>query len=91
MRTRAKTDGNQKEIVLSLRQLGFSVLLLHQVGKGCPDLLVGKFGHNLLVELKTDKGTLTKEEEIFLDSWNGCVLVAKTVDEVIIGFDKLAT
>ena len=48
----AKVDKNQTEIVEAFRKLGFSVQHLHTVGGGVPDLLVGRGGINLLVEVK---------------------------------------
>jgi Holliday junction resolvase len=52
MRRAARTDSNQTEIVAILRSLGCSVQMLHAVGAGCPDLLVGVAGQNLLIEIK---------------------------------------
>ena len=37
----ARVDQNQSEIVDALRRVGCSVQDLHEVGQGCPDLLVG--------------------------------------------------
>jgi hypothetical protein len=52
MRRAARTDSNQTEIVATLRSLGCSVQMLHAVGAGCPDLLIGIDGQNLLLEIK---------------------------------------
>lgn len=49
---RYRTDSNQKAIVSILRELGASVELLHNVGSGCPDLLVGWRGKCWLLEVK---------------------------------------
>ena len=44
-------DDNQTDIVAAWRDVGASVLLLHAVGKGCPDTLVGFRGDDFLVEI----------------------------------------
>lgn len=50
---RHRADKNQQDIVDELRDLGISVLILSQVGGGCPDLLIGHRGKNYLIEVKT--------------------------------------
>ena len=47
-----KVDANQKAIADALRRAGCSVQLLHTVGAGCPDLLVGRHGETFLLEVK---------------------------------------
>ena len=48
----ARVDANQKEIVAELRKLGASAVAIHEIGRGCPDLLVGTLGINYLLEVK---------------------------------------
>ena len=36
-----RVDQNQKDVVKALRDSGAYVFHLHEVGQGCPDLLVG--------------------------------------------------
>ena len=48
----ARRDTNHVEIVRALRAAGASVLELHAVGGGCPDLLVGYRRYNYLLEVK---------------------------------------
>ena len=50
-----RVDKNQKDIVKALVAAGCSVHLLHQVGRGCPDLMVGLHGATWLMEVKTEK------------------------------------
>lgn len=50
-----KVDANQAKIVAALRAAGCSVQLLHAVGQGCPDLLVGVQGENWLLEVKAPR------------------------------------
>jgi hypothetical protein len=52
VRRAAKVDANQREVVAALRGAGASVQLLHAVGEGCPDLLVGYKGLTMLLEVK---------------------------------------
>jgi len=79
--TPKKVDSNQPELVKLLRQLGFSVLHLHEVGKGCFDLLVAKHGVNVLCEVKDgnkypSQRRFTPQQEEFNFHWQGmrCVI-----------------
>jgi Holliday junction resolvase len=87
MRRAAKTDRNQSQMVGELRQMGFSVLLLHRVGQGCPDLLVGRGGRLLLVEVKDKGGKLTPDEKEFFDGWNEYAIVARSSEDVLAAFE----
>lgn len=88
MRQRARVDGNHGEIVAALRAAGCTVLHLHQVGGGCPDLLAGIDGRNLLIEVKDgsrppSRRALTPDEAAFHASWRGQIAVASTVAEAL--------
>lgn len=52
MRRAARIDANQAAIVAALRRAGCYVQSLASVGKGCPDLLVGRAGVWHLMEIK---------------------------------------
>ena len=52
MRRAAGRDANHAEIRDGLRALGWTVLDLGTVGGGCPDVLVGAEGVNVLLEIK---------------------------------------
>lgn len=84
MRRAARVDTNQAEIVAALREVGASVQPLHQVGGGCPDLLCGIAGHNVLIEVKSDDGMLTPEQVVWHTSWAGQVAVCRSIDEALI-------
>ena len=80
MRHRAKRDGNHAAIVAALRAAGCSVLELHAVGGGCPDLLAGRAGWERLIEVKREgwtgpqgsKQRLTHlSQQEFSDTWRG--------------------
>lgn len=43
-------DANQPEIVAALHAVGATVQHLHEVGHGCPDILVGFRGKNYLID-----------------------------------------
>lgn len=89
MRRAAKTDANQAAIVSALRQVGCSVLPLHAVGKGCPDLLVAQAnGYMVLMEIKDgDKPPsarkLTPDQIDFHASWRSRIAVVCNVREAL--------
>lgn len=85
----AKVDTNQAEIVAALRGVGASVLLLHRVGEGCPDTLVGFRGLSHLVEIKDgnkipSKRKLLPTQVKWHRDWRGSpVHVVKNVTEAL--------
>lgn len=88
MRQASKVDRNQAEIVKALRQAGATVQSLHAVGQGCPDLLVGWRGMNILIEVKDgskppSRQKLTPDQQDWMRMWTGQVEVANTVDGAI--------
>lgn len=87
MRRIARVDANQKEIVAEFKRLGCSVLHLHQVGSGCPDLCIGYNGKTFLIEVKDGKKPLsqqklTADEQEFKDNWKGSYHVVRRLDAV---------
>ena len=66
-----KVDRNQAEIVQGLRSCGVTVRTLNKEKSGIPDLLCGFRGHNWLLEVKTQSGSLTPDEIEFFRTWNG--------------------
>lgn len=86
MKYRAKVDANQKTIVKDLRDLGCTVALLHAVGKGVPDLLVGRDGKNWLLEVKNLKGRgrkLTDPQVEWHKVWRGSVLTVTSTEDAV--------
>jgi len=89
MRRAAKTDDNQKSIVSALRVVGCSVLPLHAVGQGCPDLLVTDIHKaTLLMEIKDGSKPpsarkLTEPQVDFHVSWRGRIVVVTSVREAL--------
>ena len=83
-----RIDANQNEVVLALRKLGFSVAITSMVGKGFPDLVVGKNGTNWLFELKDGSKTpsqkkLTPDEQKFFDGWRGQINKVDGLDDIL--------
>ena len=77
-------DANQSEIVAALRQIpGVTVIDLREVGKGVPDLIVGRAGLNYLIELKTPKGKLRLIQALHTQNWKGQTAVARSLDDVL--------
>lgn len=83
MRLRARVDKNQNEIIYALRGVGATVLLLHQLGGGCPDIAVGYKNETYLLEIKSKGGRLTQDERYFFDWWRGHAIVVYNVDEAL--------
>lgn len=85
MRIRAAIDGNQPEIVEGLREAGRSVVPLHQIGGGVPDLIVGFQGVNYLIEVKVPgrRKKLTPDQEEFHKKWKGSLAVVETLTEAL--------
>lgn len=88
MRRAAKTDRNQAEIIAALRGIGATVQPLHAVGDGCPDLLVGFRGRNILIEVKdgakppSDR-RLTTDQVEWHGGWKGQVVTVLDPDAAI--------
>jgi hypothetical protein len=95
MRTHGKRDANQAAIVAAMRARGWLVLDLASVGGGCPDLLVcrrdpldlggGRPSIDVwfleLIEVKSQKGTLTADQKSFIDlGWP--VRIVRSVDDL---------
>ena len=82
-----RTDANAEEIFCALEQAGCSVY------RGGPlDAIVGRHGHNYLMEIKTARGKLRASQKAFLEAWRGNAFVVRNVDEAfdVIGATKNA-
>lgn len=87
-RRAARIDENQPEIIKALRAVGCSVTSLAAVGNGCPDLLVGRHGRNVLIEVKNEnqppsRRALSPDEKEWHLNWRGQVSVVNTVGEAL--------
>ncbi len=83
MSRRKKVDANQAEIVRMLREFGASVIDLHEVGKGCPDILVGYKWRSYPMEVKSGDGKLTPDEMEFNESWQGNYYIVHSFEEAV--------
>lgn len=85
MRRAAKVDKNHSEIVTQLRQTfgPGCVLDLSRVGQGCPDILVGVRGKNILLEIKSDGGSLTDDQRGWHRVWWGQAHVVYNFEEAL--------
>ena len=88
MRRAARVDDNQPAVVKKLREAGATVQPLHAVGDGCPDLLVGYRGENILLEVKDgskppSKRKLTDDQIEWHGSWSGRVYVVNSPDDAL--------
>ena len=83
MRLRGRIDKAQNEIVIALRGVGAKVLILSNVGQGCPDLLCKFRGTLYLLEVKSKGGRLTEQERDFFDDWQEVTTVVYNSDEAL--------
>lgn len=78
-----KIDANQNDIVDALRAMGASVISLASVGNGCPDLLIGWRGHNVLMEVKQGTERLNCRQKPWHAEWKGRAHVVWNLDGAI--------
>lgn len=95
MRRAAKVDQNQREVVAALRGAGATVQLLHAVGEGCPDLLVGYRDANYLLEVKDgekplSKQKLTPQQEVWHRDWRGHRVVVNSPEAALAAIGVIA-
>jgi hypothetical protein len=89
VRRAARVDGNQAEIVEALRGIpDLSVLVLSDVGDGCPDISVGYRGANFYFEIKDPsqpkhRHELTEDQQRFHAEWKGQVQKVFSLKEII--------
>lgn len=106
MRRAAKIDVNQPAIVETFAKAGWSVLSLAGVGKGVHDLLIGRPGINVLVEIKNGDNppsgrSLTEDQVEFHAEWLGPQDICTSIEEAnriatfwwerSVGFHKMNT
>ena len=83
MRRAARVDANQAQIIAALRQAGASVQLLHTVGDGCPDLLVGIKRRTFLLEVKDASGQLTAAQRRWFAGWRGQAAIVRSAEDAL--------
>ena len=87
-RRAARIDDNQTEIVRAFVELGYSVAVTSDQGSGFPDIVVGKFKRNYLIEIKDgskplSRRKLTAYQQKFRDGWAGQYSVIESIDDVV--------
>jgi len=78
-----RVDANQAEIVDALRAVGCSVTDCHEMGRGYPDLSVGRAGRTYLLEVKAPGANLNSREMLWHLDWLGHVAIVHDVDEAL--------
>lgn len=83
-----RVDRNQSEIAAALRKVGCTVAFTHMVGDGFPDLVVGRYSMNFLLEVKDgtkphSRRALTEDEKKFHNEWRGEVDIVYSVDDAL--------
>ena len=79
----AKVDKVQPEIVKALRNVGATVMHLHRVGSGCPDLAVGFKCENYFLECKQPNGKINELQAKWHSEWAGNSFIVRSVDEAL--------
>lgn len=91
---KSSKDANHNEIMRELTQAGLSVFSAHKVGEGFPDLVVGgvmpctcgskrRVEQNVIIEAKTEKGSLNARQVEFHRFWKGQIAVVRTTQEAL--------
>lgn len=71
-----RVDTNHAIVVKTLRDFGCSVFDTSAVGRGFPDIVVGKNQKTVLVEIKKDsKEKFTPAQQAFMLNWQGSTVV----------------
>jgi hypothetical protein len=83
-----RIDDNHKSIVNGLRAVGATVQSLAALGKGAPDIAVGRHGVNYFFEIKNpnmppSKQRLTDAEQEWHYGWRGQVCVVSTLEHAL--------
>jgi hypothetical protein len=98
----ARVDANQAAIVKALRGYGCSVLHMHQIGEGCPDLAIATppddRGRRRIGFIEIKDGTkppsarkLTDDQIKFWDEWKGAPMALVTDEAGALRFARLLT
>jgi len=93
-----RADANQAQIVKKLRDMGATVVILSQVGGGCPDLLCGFQGRNYVFEVKTPqaarkknpfgKSVLSDRQVKWFLLWKGHANIIRSFEEAVSIFNN---
>jgi len=78
-----KVDTNQASVVKALKDVGVSVQSLASLGKGVPDLLAAKGAKCWVIEVKSEKGKLTPDQEKWIAAWRGEVHIVRSAEDAL--------
>lgn len=83
-----RVDDNQLQIIHDLLIAGVSILDMHELGHGAPDICCGVRGKNYLFEIKNPEKdsthrALTLDEKLWHETWRGHVKVIETAEEAL--------
>ena len=72
---RGRQDANASAIIAALKRCGATIIDMHTVGGGVPDIVCGYHGRNVLMEIKarpkaTNAGVRDRQET-FARDWKG--------------------
>lgn len=83
-RRASRVDANHSQVVSAARKLGFRVLSLAPLGRGCPDLLLysPRTRRFHLVEVKTPSGKVNALQAQFAALWP--VTVIRDIDDLLL-------
>jgi hypothetical protein len=81
VKLRGRTDANQADIIDALRQVGAECRSVAALGSGMGDVLVCFRRRLILMEIKTQRGTLTPDQIAFHRRWP--VAVVRNVDDAL--------
>lgn len=86
VRRAARKDANHNLIAEFFKSAGATVADTSQLGNGFPDMVIGIYGLNLLIEVKDgdkppSKQQLTDDEFKFFHNWKGWVQVVHSIED----------
>lgn len=93
MRAKRK-DANHNEVADQVEKAGWSIFDTSGLGFGFPDLLVGKPGFCVPIEIKDgskppSKRKLTQKEQDFKDNWSGPYIEAISGEDAVMQLETL--
>ena len=81
-----RRDTNTQEIMIAILESGWKYVDTADFGRGFPDCIAYRYINNVpvsvLIEIKTDTGTLTKAEERFHERYADLVYVCRNEFDV---------
>lgn len=78
-----KVDANQPAIVEAIRRAGATVMDMHILGEGKPDIAIGHGGLTIIAEIKDGDKKLTPDEQEFHNTWTGGVYLIRNVEDAL--------